>query len=75
MKQDRDGWWDVGPHNQWRCPECSALSPVDEWTEVEIGCDDCGAHDGRECPKCSEQFDHVWGAAKIEQATIGEAHE
>ena len=70
MKEDRDGWWDVNAHSHWRCPDCKELSPVEEWEEREIGCEDCGSHDGRKCPRCGEYFDHVWGAEKIEEATV-----
>lgn len=67
----REGWWDAPAGETWTCPapDCGATSPIAEWRESMVGCDDCGEHDGRECPQCGEVFDHVWGARKIASAT------
>lgn len=69
MKEDRDGWWEAPAGENWRCPECAELSPIDEWEERAPSCEDCGEHDGRECPRCGAVFDHVWGAPDIADAT------
>ena len=66
---NHEGWWGVKAHENWTCPECGVASPADDWAECEPYCEDCGNHDGRRCPACDEQFDHVWGAGLIEEAT------
>jgi len=68
MESDRTGWWDVGTHDLWTCPECEKVSPVEDWEECEVYCENCGDHEGRKCPLCGEAFEHVWGASKIEKA-------
>jgi len=42
------------------CKECGEWSPHSEWTESEVGCEDCGSHSAIRCRKCDEDFDHVW---------------
>lgn len=27
-----------------RCPECREVSPLGEWSESEVYCEDCGSH-------------------------------
>lgn len=44
-----------------QCPECEEWSPAVEWTEAEVGCEDCGSHDGVKCPRCDERHDHIHG--------------
>jgi predicted amidophosphoribosyltransferase len=39
------------------CPACD--KDVD-WTETEIGCEDCGTHMAILCPKCGIIFDTVY---------------
>jgi hypothetical protein len=60
-----NGWWGVPPAQKWQCPECHVRSPVSEWKEREVYCEECGSHDGRECPNCGEAFDHVWGSERL----------
>jgi hypothetical protein len=43
-----------------KCPECKEWSPLSEWREGTVGCEDCGDHATMECPRCDEGFDHVW---------------
>lgn len=43
------------------CPECRETSPLSEWRESEVGCEDCGTHAAMRCPRCGELFDHVHG--------------
>lgn len=69
MKTDANGWYDVEPRSRWKCPNCGETSPVEDWRECEVYCEDCGSHDGRLCPACGDAFDHVWGSAKIEDAS------
>ena len=66
---DQGGWWTVSARPAWTCPECKVTSPAKDWETCEPGCEDCGSHDGRQCPACGEEFDHVWGAPKIEEAS------
>lgn len=68
MKGDENGWHGVPGGTNWRCPECGSSSPIDSWREVELGCDECGAHDGRECPVCAKCFDHVWSVKRLAEA-------
>lgn len=42
------------------CPECKEASPLSEWQESEVYCEDCGSHAAMMCPKCEERFDHVY---------------
>ena len=70
MKEDEDGWWDAPGGDEWVCPECKESSPIEDWREVPVYCEDCGDHDGRECPLCGNVEDHVWGAGRIRKATI-----
>lgn len=44
-----------------RCPDCGELSPLADWQESEVCCEDCGSHAAMKCPRCSAKFDHVWG--------------
>lgn len=44
-----------------RCPDCKEWSPLAEWNESEVFCEDCGDHAAMQCPKCEERFDHVHG--------------
>lgn len=68
MRSDEKGWWDVPALSDWICPKCERASSVDLWEQVEIGCEDCGSHDGRRCPLCSEEYDHCWGAEQLAAA-------
>ena len=43
-----------------RCNECMEFSPISEWIEGSVGCDDCGDHSTMECPKCGYEEDHVY---------------
>ena len=63
--QDKDGWFDNTPRTHWICPECGVSSPVEDWEECEVYCEDCGSHEARSCPNCDERFDAVWGGAKL----------
>jgi len=67
MKEDiENGWHDVHKgFYQWKCPYCKEHSPTEDWVSRDVGCEDCGSHDGRICPKCHVEFDHVWGAIAI----------
>jgi hypothetical protein len=65
---DEQGWWDMPPLAEWKCPDCGQASPVGEWAECEPGCEDCGSHDGRECQRCGEWFDHVFGIRRLLEA-------
>lgn len=56
---------DVEEGDSIRCPECLEFSSISEWTETEVGCEDCGSHSAIRCPKCDEAQDHVW-CPKIE---------
>jgi RNA polymerase subunit RPABC4/transcription elongation factor Spt4 len=67
-EEDRQGWWNVLPADAWTCPSCKTTSPVENWRETRVACDDCGDHDARECPVCEELFDHVWGDRRIQEA-------
>lgn len=44
-----------------KCPTCKQVTASELWREVEVGCEDCGTHDGLQCPSCEDLFDHVWG--------------
>lgn len=46
-----------------RCPDedCLAWSPLADWRESEVPCEDCGSHAAMQCPRCDERFDHVHG--------------
>ena len=69
MERDRiDGWWSIPPLTHWVCPRCEKESPVDDWEESSVGCEDCGEHDARVCPLCGEASDHVWGTERILEA-------
>ena len=68
-KDHVDGWWDAPAGDVWTCPECGEASPIEEWQETEVGCEDCGTHDARKCPRCGEDQDHVWGSKRIARAT------
>ena len=56
-------WWDMKPEPtegcEIKCPECNEWTKYTEWTETEVGCEDCGSHAAIRCPKCDEDFDHV----------------
>ena len=57
--------WNIVPDpsdaSEVQCPECKEWSPLAEWTESEVGCEDCGSHAAMVCPECGEKFDHVHG--------------
>lgn len=42
------------------CSECKEASPLREWTEGSVFCEDCGDHLAMECPRCEWRFDHVY---------------
>jgi len=65
MKEDESGWYGAPAGKHWLCPECNNKSPIADWRETEVPCEDCGEHNARICPKCGESFDHVWGADRI----------
>lgn len=67
MKEDEEGWHDIGARQRWFCPECKKWSATAEWEELSVPCDLCGDHEGRGCPECGERFDHVWGSDRIER--------
>lgn len=48
-----------------RCCECGEVTPSSDWEECEVGCEDCGSHDGIKCPHCGEAYDYVWGFNKL----------
>ena len=58
-------WHHMPLTSEWHCPECNKSFPTELWEECEPYCEDCGSHDGRRCPGCGEEFDHVWGVAKL----------
>jgi hypothetical protein len=67
------GWWEcpVDPANPvWRCPECGKTSPVADWADRPVGCQECGEHEGRKCPECAEVFDHIWGDATLAESQL-----
>lgn len=43
-----------------KCHQCLEFSPLAEWTEGTVGCEDCGDHDAIFCPACDHGEDHVW---------------
>lgn len=65
----KNGWWNAPAAKEWACPGCHASSDPETWPEGEVGCEDCGGHDGRQCPGCGEWFDHVWGSTQIAKET------
>ena len=42
------------------CPDCKVPSPLSEWNEGEVYCEDCGSHAAMVCPRCEDRFDHVY---------------
>lgn len=66
---ETSGWHEAPAGATWTCPECWRAAPIAEWAEVEVGCEDCGSHEGRRCPHCGEDFEHVWGAVRMAEAT------
>ena len=51
---------DVQEGDEIQCPECEEWTPHTEWTEGEVGCEDCGEHMALICPKCEARNDHVY---------------
>lgn len=51
-------------------PECGVKTESNKWQEREVGCEDCGSHDGLECPNCQETFDHVFGFDKLLKSSV-----
>lgn len=64
MKADDATCWDfTGPlidTSEVRCRDCGEWSPLSEWREGEVPCDECGSHAAMVCPRCGEGEDHVW---------------
>jgi len=49
------------------CPHCMKTSPLDEFDETEIGCEDCGSHEALKCPKCDELIDLVYNEMEADK--------
>ena len=49
----------LSPDSQVQCPECREWSPISDWREGSVYCEDCGEHTAIVCPACEERFDHV----------------
>lgn len=49
------------------CQECNTWSPLKEWTETEVGCEDCGSHAAMKCPECDYAFDHVYATLETKR--------
>lgn len=43
-----------------KCPECGEVTNEKEWTESEVGCEDCGSHSAMQCPECGHRIDMVF---------------
>lgn len=67
---DRAGWRKVPPLQEWRCPECGELSPVEEWREIEVPRDCCDSEEARACPRCDQPFVRH-ASVLIAEATLG----
>lgn len=65
MKAKDVGSWsfdgDVENDSIIECPRCGEATPLMEWHECDVPCDECGSHSAMVCPECEEAFDHVWG--------------
>ncbi len=48
-----------------KCIYCHQTSPRDEFTDTEVGCDDCGSHGALLCPKCNKAMDLIYN--KLEE--------
>jgi len=44
------------------CSECQEASPLREWKEDTVYCEDCGDHLAMGCPRCDYLFDHVFAS-------------
>lgn len=41
------------------CPKCLSYSPLRDYEESSVECEDCGDHWAIRCPQCDECTDHV----------------
>lgn len=56
-----------------RCEWCREWSPVSQWDECEVACEDCGSHSGVKCPHCGACFDSTvssWGVDNLERRPL-----
>lgn len=42
------------------CCECNNATPLSDWREGDVYCEDCGDHAALICPACEERHDHVF---------------
>ncbi len=66
---DTGGWAFTAPisdESEVKCNECGEFSPLSDWTEGYVGCEDCGDHDAMRCPRveCEHCEDHVYSDRK-----------
>jgi len=52
-----------------RCPDkdCRKWSPLKNWKECEVSCDQCGEHPASKCPICGEVFDDIFYDGEYEE--------
>ena len=63
MADDAFLWTFTGPIGddcQVKCKECKEFSPLAEWAEGYVDCEDCGDHAAMVCPRCGHGHDHVY---------------
>lgn len=72
MKPEDTYLWDFDAEpaetSEVECPDCRGWSPLADWREsevycedCEVYCEDCGTHPSIVCPRCEEHVDCVYG--------------
>lgn len=42
------------------CSDCKQWTPLADWIDSYVGCEDCGEHTATVCPECDTQYDVIF---------------
>jgi DNA-directed RNA polymerase subunit RPC12/RpoP len=55
----------------YKCPDCSAISPKEDWKKCQVWCGDChDEHTGIECPKCGYATCYAGSGYELEDLEV-----